>query len=72
MARCPEPCGKHRYGEEHTAQLACIQAAMQGRHLTWYRSPPCRCWHLTSKQGRGIGGRRGHWVQTFAADPPAA
>ncbi|MFI5473153.1 hypothetical protein ACIA6D_23300 [Streptomyces cacaoi] len=71
MARCPAPCGKWRYGSETTAQLACIQAALRGKpDLTWYRSKPCRAWHLTNPgdHGRGNGGIRGRWVRSFAPD----
>jgi hypothetical protein len=73
MADCPPPCGKTRYGSEHVAQLACIQAAMRGKpDLIWYRSPPCRCWHLSnpSRHKSGRGGRRGQWVHGFNRAKP--
>lgn len=70
--RCPEPCGKQRHSEEYLAQLVCMQAAMRGRHRRWYWSRPCHSWHLTSSRGGGVGGRRGRWAKSFAADPPAA
>lgn len=72
MARCPQPCGKRRYGTQAVAQLACVQAAMRGKpDFIWYRSPACRCWHLfnPSRRRSGKGGKRGQWVHTFAAEP---
>ncbi|MEU5593057.1 hypothetical protein [Streptomyces sp. NPDC020298] len=71
MARCPQPCGKHRYGSEAVAQLACVQAAMRGKpHLIWYRARACQCWHLSnpSRHERGKGGKRGQWVRQFTPD----
>lgn len=68
MARCPDPCGKHRFISEAKAQLACVYAAMTGEPgLTWYRSRACRCWHLTNPghHGSGRGGSRGQWVSSF-------
>lgn len=71
--RCPEPCGKLRYPSEVVAQLACARAAMRGKpDLIWYRSRPCRSWHLGSRHTSGRGGKRGQWVHRFATDPPAA
>jgi hypothetical protein len=65
MARCPEPCGKTRYANQHTAQLACIRAAMRDQPRTWYWSRACRSWHLTCRSTSGKGGRRGQWIAGF-------
>lgn len=73
MARCPEPCGKVRFAVEHTAQLACIQAAMDGRpNLTWYWADDCHYWHLTTTTGGRRKWRRGQWIRGFAPDQDAA